>query len=163
DESAVRRFSLPVTRAIAPRFGPQYMVFLSSKGGAQSLWKTQGDETVELWRSSEGGGIAPPAVSLDGRGICFSVRRQGRNGLYLMNADGANVRPLAASLDVRDAPSWSPDGKFIAVAADEGDGSRLFKVPVDGATPIRLVDSLSRMPVWSPDGGMILYVAPLQG
>jgi len=163
DESAVRRFPLPVTRAAAPRFGPQYVVFLSSKGGAQSLWKSQGGETVELWRSSEGGVIAPAAVSPDGRLICFSIRRQGRNGLYVMNADGANVRPLAASLDVRDAPSWSPDGKFIAVAADEGDGSRLFKVPVDGAAPVRLVDSLSRMPVWSPDGSLILYTALLQG
>ncbi|HKQ76470.1 MAG TPA: protein kinase [Blastocatellia bacterium] len=163
DESAVRRFALPVTRASAPRFGPQCVVFLSSKGGAQSLWKTQGDETVELWRSSEGGVMAPASVSPDGRQICFSIRRKGRNELYLMNADGANAQRLAASLDVRDAPSWSPDGKFIAVAADEGDGSRLFKVPVDGAAPVRLVDSLSRQPVWSPDGRLILYVAPLQG
>ena len=80
-----------------------------------------------------------------------------------MNADGTNARPLAASLDVRDAPSWSPDGKFIAAAAVEGDGSRLFKVPVDGALPVRLVDELSRLPVWSPDGNLILYAAPLQG
>ncbi|HEU0174046.1 MAG TPA: protein kinase [Blastocatellia bacterium] len=163
DESAVRRFPLPVTRAVAPRFGPQYVVFLSSKGGAQSLWKSQGGETIELWRSSDGGVIAPAAVSPDGRLICFSIRRQGRNGLYVMNADGANMRPLAASLDVRDAPSWSPDGKYIAVAADEGDGSRLFKVPVDGAAPVRLVDGLSRLPVWSPDGSLILYVALSQG
>lgn len=163
NESAARRFPLPVTRAVAPRFGPQYVVFLSSKGGAQSLWKTQGDEIVELWRSSDGGVIAPAAVSPDGLRICFSIRRQGRNGLYVMNADGTNVRNLAASLDVRDAPSWSPDGKFIAVAADEGDGSRLFKVPIDGAAPVRLVDELSRLPVWSPDGSLILYAAPLQG
>ena len=163
DESDVRRFPLPVTRAIAPRFGPQYVVFLSSKGGAQGLWKTQGDEAVELWRSSEGGVVAPAAVSPDGQRICFSIRRQGRNGLYVMNADGTNVRHLAASLDVRDAPSWSPDGKFIAVAADEGDGSRLFKVPVEGAAPVRLVDGLSRLPVWSPDGSLILYAVPSPG
>jgi Tol biopolymer transport system component len=163
EESDARRFPLPVTRAVAPRFGPQYVVFLSSKGGAQSLWKSQDGETAELWRSSEGGVMAPAAVSPDGRRICFSVRRQGRNGLYVMNADGTNVRHLAASLDVRDAPSWSPDGKFIAVAADEGDGSRLFKVPTDGTAPVRLVDGLSRMPVWSPDGSLILYAEPLQG
>src|SRR5262249_26530146 len=87
NELDARRFPLPVTPAVAPRFGPQYVVFLSSKGGAQSLWKTQGDENVELWRGSVGGVIAPPAVSPDGRLICFSIRRQGRNELYLMNAD----------------------------------------------------------------------------
>ena len=68
-----------------------------------------------------------------------------------------------APLDVRDAPSWSPDGEFIAVAADEGDGSRLFKVPVDGRAPVRLVEGFSRLPVWSPDGSVILYAVPLQG
>ena len=163
NESDVRSFPLPITRAIAPRFGPHYVVFLSSKGGTESLWKAQGDETVELWRGGDGGVAVPAAVSPDGRLICFSIRRQGKNGLYLMNADGSDVRRLASSLDIRDAPSWSPDGKFIAVAADEGDGSRLFKVPVDGAAPSRLVDELSRLPVWSPDGRLILYASPGPG
>lgn len=163
EESEARRFPLPVTRAVAPRFGPNYVMFLSSPGGAQSLWKSQNGEAGELWHSSEGGVVAAPAVSLDGQRICFLIRRQGRNGLYVTNADGTNLRQLATSLDVRDAPSWSPDGKFIAVAADEGDGSRLFKVPVDGGAPGRLLDGLSRMPVWSPDGSLILYAAPLQG
>ena len=107
--------------------------------------------------------MAPAAVSPDGLQICFSIRRQGRNGLYVMNADGTNARPLAASLDVRDTPSWSPDGKLIAVAAYEGDGSRVFKVPVDGAAPVRLLDEFSNWPVWSPDGKLILYATPLQG
>ena len=163
DESGVRRFPLPVTRVVAPRFGSQYVVFLSSKGGAQSLWKSRGDQAIELWRGSEGGVMSPAAVSPDGLRICFSIRRQGRNWLYVMNADGANARPLAASLDVRDAPSWSPDGKFIAVAANEGDGNRLFKVPLDGAAPVRLLDELSSWPVWSPDNSLILYATPLQG
>jgi Tol biopolymer transport system component len=163
DESGIERFPVPVTRAIAPRFGPQYVVFLSSKGGAQSLWKAQGFETVELWRGSEGGVMAPAAVSPDGQRICFPIRRQGRNVLYVMNADGTNARPLAASLDVRNAPSWSPDGKFIAVAAYEGDGSRVFKVPIDDGPAVRLVDAFSNWPVWSPDGNLILYAEPLQG
>ena len=163
EESEARRFLLPVTRAVAPRFGPNYVTFLSSPGGAQSLWKIQNGEAGELWRSSEGGVVAAPAVSRDGQRICFLIRRQGRNGLYVMNADGSSLRQLATSLDVRDAPSWSPDGKFIAVAADQGDGSRVFKVPVDGEAPSRLLDGLSRMPLWSPDGSLILYAAPLQG
>jgi Tol biopolymer transport system component len=80
-----------------------------------------------------------------------------------MNADGTNALPLAPSLDVRDAPSWSPDGRFIAVAANDGEVSRLYKVPVDGAAPIRLLDGFSRQPVWSPEGSFILYAEPIQG
>jgi len=163
DESALSRFQVPLTRAGAPRFGPHYVVFLSSKGGAESLWKSQAGEAVELWRGNDGGVVASPAVSPDGLKICFSIRREGRNTLYVMNADGTNALPLAPSLDVRGAASWSPDGRFIAVAANEGEGSRLYKVPVDGAQPIRLLDEYSRQPVWSPDGSFILYAEPIQG
>ena len=49
------------------------------------------------------------------------------------------------------------------MAANEGEGSRLYKVPADGAAPIRLLDGLSRQPVWSPDGSFILYAEPIQG
>jgi serine/threonine protein kinase len=163
DESAVRRFQVPLTRAGTPRFGPHYVVFLSSKGAAESLWKSQAGEAVELWRGNDGGVVAAPAVSPDGMKICFSIRREGRNTLYVMNADGSNVLPLAPSLDVRDAPSWSPDGKFIAVAANDGEDTRVYKVPADGAAPLRLLDGLSRQPVWSPDGSFILYTQPIQG
>jgi len=63
-------------------------------------------------------------------------------------------------LEVRGAPSWSPDGKWIAVAGSEGTANPLFKVPVDGGPPVRLVDGVSSVisnPVWSPDGHFILY------
>ena len=74
-----------------------------------------------------------------------------------MNANGTNVRTLADSFDVRGAASWSPDGKWVAVAANQGEGTRLFKVPVDGGQPVRLLDTLSFNPVWSPDGRFIVY------
>ena len=74
-----------------------------------------------------------------------------------------NIRPLAPSLEVRSAASWSPDGKWVAVAASENARARLFLVPVDGGAPIRLVDSPSYNPLWSPDGEYILYSEPVQG
>ena len=38
-----------------------------------------------------------------------------------------------------------------------GEGTRLFKIPVDGGPPIRLLDTLSFNPAWSPDGRFIVY------
>ena len=61
------------------------------------------------------------------------------------------------SFDVRGAASWSPDGKWVAVAANQGDGTRLFKIPLDGGPPVRLLDTRSYNPVWSPDGRFIVY------
>ena len=77
-----------------------------------------------------------------------------------MASDGTNARSIAESLEVREAPSWSADGKWIAVCAVEEKANPLFKVPVDGGAPVRLVDGVEAVisnPVWSPDGRVILY------
>jgi Tol biopolymer transport system component len=156
-EQAVTRVRAPNSRAGGPRFGPGYLAFLSSKGGGNGLWKRENDLDQELWRGDGGGVLAPPAISPDGRLICFSYRRQGTTRVYVMNANGTNVRPLVDSLDVRGPASWSADGKWVVVAANEGEGTRLFRIPVDGGQPVRLLDALAEQPVWSPDGRFILY------
>jgi Tol biopolymer transport system component/tRNA A-37 threonylcarbamoyl transferase component Bud32 len=156
-DAAVTRVAVPNTRALGPRVAPGYLAFLSSKGGANGLWKLEGGVSLELWRGDEGGVVAPPAISPDGRLICFSYRKQGTAGLYVMNADGTNVRALVDSFDVRGAASWSPDGEWVAVAANQGEGTRLFKVPLGGGQPVRLLDTLSFNPIWSPDGRFIVY------
>jgi len=157
DESAVRRFALPAVRAAAPRFGPDYLLFLSSKGAADGLWKFKDSSNVELWKGSEGGIAAGPAISPDGKRIAFVVRRGKRAGLFMMAADGTDPRAIAESLDIRDTPSWSPDGKWIAVVASEGQGQPLLNVPVAGGAPVRLAEGINYNPVWSPDGRFIVY------
>jgi serine/threonine protein kinase len=162
-EASVRRFPVPNVRALGPRFASSYLLFLSSKGGGDGLWKLEAGTTREMWKGGQGGVVAPPAISPDGSQVCFSYRKQGRAGLYAMNADGTNVHVLTESLDVRGAASWSPDGKWIVVAATQGKGTHVFKVPVDGGPTVRLVDTLSYHPLWSPDGRFILYSEPVQG
>ncbi len=156
DDSGLSRFSLPTVRATAPRFGPDYLLYLSSKGGADGLWKWKDGSALELWRGSDGAVAAAPAISPDGAQIAFTVRSE-RVGLYLMASDGTGAHRIADSLDVRDAPSWSPDGKWIAVVASEGQAIPLFKVPVDGGPPVRLAEGITSDPLWSPDGRLILY------
>ena len=42
-------------------------------------------------------------------------------------------------------------------------GSGLFKIPVDGSAPVRLVSGQVVNPVWSPDGTLIVYGGPVKG
>ncbi len=157
-ESAAVRIALPTARAAAPRFGSDTSLwYMASRSGADGLWRLSGGKASELWKSSQGAVVGAAAISPDGKTVCFPVRRQGRSTLYCMAADGTGARAVAESLDVRGAASWSPDGKWIAVAAEGGKGARLFKVPVGGGSPVRLVDSVSSNPAWSPDGRFILY------
>jgi serine/threonine protein kinase/Tol biopolymer transport system component len=159
EESAVHRFALPTLRAASPRYGPDYVLYVGSKGAADSLWKIKDASESELWKG-QGAVPSAPAVSPDGSQICFLVSSRGKAHLHVMAADGTNVRELDGSLEVRGAPSWSPDGKWVAVAATEGKANPMFKVPVEGGAPVRLVsgvDSVISNPVWSPDGRLILY------
>jgi Tol biopolymer transport system component len=156
-EFQVAHLALPTIRAAGPRFGPDYLIYLSSKGGAAGLWKFKEGAVTELWKASDGAVAAAPAISADGTQIAFVVRAEGRAQLFLIASDGTNAHRVAESLDVSDSPSWSPDGKWIAVVASEGRAQPLLKVPVGGGAPVRLVDGILSDPVWSPDGRFILY------
>jgi dipeptidyl aminopeptidase/acylaminoacyl peptidase len=164
DEHSASRVPLPTARASAPRFGPSpdgSILYLASRGGADGVWCLSGGSARELWKPTVGQGaaIGAAAVSPDGRSVCFPVRRRDRSTLYRAAADGTGAQAIAESLDVRGAATWSPDGKWLAVAAKVDDGGlRTFKIPADGGgAPVRLVDSISSNPVWSPDGSVILY------
>ena len=74
-----------------------------------------------------------------------------------MNADGTGTRRIAEELDVRGAPAWSPDGQWLAVAANRAGEPQLFKIPVGGGTPILLVKDYAIDPIWSPSGQFLVY------
>jgi len=158
-ESEAVQVRLPMTRAIEPRFGPNFLMFLSSKRGAvgrtDGLWKYNEGTATQLWQDE--GAVTAAAISPDGGRVCLAVRNGGRTRLFTMKTDGTSVRRLAERLDVHGAPSWSPDSKWVAVASDEGHGPRLYRVPSEGGSAVRLLDSVSSHPVWSPDGRFIIY------
>jgi dipeptidyl aminopeptidase/acylaminoacyl peptidase len=89
-------------------------------------------------------------------------RSGGRGTLFIVNADGTNLRVVAKSLNVTDAPSWSPDAKWLAVAANDGNGTKVYKAPVDSGSPVLLTSRPLSNPVWSPDGRFIICTTPAQ-
>ena len=163
DDSVLARFPMLSLRATAPRFGPGFLLHLASRGGADGLWKLKDGVETELWSGRDGAVTAAPAASADGARIAFVVRSEGRSRLYVMQSDGTGARRIDIPSEIRDAPSWSPDGKWIAVVAGDDKSCPLFKVPSDGGPPVRLAEGLNADPVWSPDGRLILYSAAKGG
>ncbi len=97
------------------------------------------------------------AVMADGVGGNFD--------LYLVAADGTGMVPLTRTRFIDRDPSWSPDGKTIAFAQDQG-------APGDADNDIYLLDVATKKvtkqltdddledgnPVWSIDGTQIAFV-----
>jgi Tol biopolymer transport system component len=144
-------------RALAPRYGGSSLFFLSSLGGGDGLYRLQEGEITETWRGAESALMEPPAISLDGQRLVLLLRRDGKRRLHLVSADGAVRRLLTDRVDARGTAAWSPDGRWI-VTGGRVDGARgLFKIPVDGGEPQRIVEGDAINPEWSPDGTLIVY------
>src|SRR5262249_49350892 len=103
----------------------------------------------------------PAAVSPVGGRVAIALRREGRIRLNVMNDDGSGLRAVADTIDIRGSASWSPDGKWIASGGSDGNGPGLFKIPLDGGSPVRLASIAGLDPVWSPIGDLIVFAGPI--
>ena len=156
-EQDVKPFPLPTVRALAPRFGAKSLFYLSALGGGDGLWRYRDNQVLEIWKGADGALLEPAAISADGKRVAISLRRQGKISLNLMSDDGIGVTRISETVDVRGSASWSPDGRWIATGGQDAKGPGLFKIPVDGGTPVRLSETSAFNPVWSPDGNLIVY------
>ncbi len=158
EERDVKPFRVPTARALMPRFGGSSLFYLSSRGAGDGLWRYQDGKSLEVWNGSDGALLEPSAVSADGLRPVIVLRRGGKLRLHVISVDGAGIQqPVTEMIDVRGAASWSPDGTWIVTGGIDSRGLGLFKVPVGGGEPTRLVDGPAYNPVWSPDGNVILY------
>ncbi len=160
EERDVEAFQLPTMRSWAPRFGGGSLFYLSSRDGADGLWNYRDAKALEIWKGSEGALQLPPAVSADGKAVAFALRRDGKQEMHILTADGTRLSPMSNEVDVRGTASWSPDGKWIVVAGTDRNGLGLFKLPVDGGSPVRIATGPFLDPVWSPRGDLIVFCGP---
>jgi len=110
-----------------------------------------------------------PAISPDGRRIAAAKFDGNVPSIYVMDADGANLKKIGRSSGDY-GPAWSPDGSRIVFRSTVDIGGnafgRIFLMNVDGTGLLQLTEDptppdayspYDDCPRWSPDGTKILF------
>ncbi|GIW78198.1 MAG: hypothetical protein KatS3mg105_0005 [Gemmatales bacterium] len=137
-------------------FDPYMDIFAANPDGShlRRLTKTKGYD-------------AEGSFSADGKYIVFCSNRSGPENLelYIMDADGRNVRKLTnAPGCYNGGPFFSPDGKRVIFRSDrkKKDHLQLYVINVDGTGEKALTDNLDWVywaPYWYRDSQHIVFTA----
>jgi Tol biopolymer transport system component len=93
----------------------------------------------------------------DGRRLAYATNN---SQIAIINTDGSGHRILETGSDYgsKHAPSWSPDGHWIAYASVQDGESSVYVSRADGSED-RLLARHAAAPAWSPDGTRIAFRA----
>ena len=106
-------------------------------------------------------GVWHVSYAPDGSRIAFTVfPTQGPRELWVAGADGTGAERIATASNISRA-SWSPDGAWIAYAADTREGSAIHLVRPDGTDDTPIGPTLTYRDYFSvsfsPDGMSLLF------
>jgi eukaryotic-like serine/threonine-protein kinase len=139
--------------------GTFFVYVKSVEGHSHIFLQHPGGKPLNLTADSQADNTQP-AFSPDGQQIAFRSARDG-GGIFLMGVTGEAVRRLT---DFGFNPSWSPDGKEIAVSTEGAfnpaarySRSQIFLVDVGTGNRRSLGVADGVQPSWSPHGSRIAF------
>jgi Tol biopolymer transport system component len=94
------------------------IVFGSLRTGRREIWKSNLDGSAPVQLTSFGGHAGTPRWSPDGKWIAFDYRPENHSHVYLIDADGRNLRMVISGEYENGAASWSRDGSSLYFASN---------------------------------------------
>ena len=114
-----------------------------------------------LSRLTTTGSAFMAAISPDGRYVVHVKGETGGFGLWMrQTATTSDVRIVPPGEVRFDGLAFSPDGDYVFYSAYAGNAgvASLFRVPVLGGTPVRVLDDIDSAVTFSPDGRQIAFL-----
>ncbi|MDD5542134.1 MAG: Tol-Pal system beta propeller repeat protein TolB [Acidobacteriia bacterium] len=155
-----------------PAWSPdgEKIAFCSSMHGYPDIYvsDSHGRDLRRLTFSVHHGNNSPVWNPVTGSQIAFVSDRSGIAQLYVMDADGSNVQRLVSEGGWVDAPSWSPDGQFIAFMwkrKSEGGNFDIYILELASRHWIQLTQDQGQNenPSWAPDGKHLVFSSNRSG
>lgn len=153
------------TRLQQPAFSPdakKVVLTLVQENNNHEIFTIDADGSNPANVTNDPSFDADASWSPDGKRILFTSNRNGAFRLFVMDADGANVRQIS-DFDLAGwvYPSWSPDGAQVLFGGIQPDQTRqVFVANADGQgiEPLTEGPGVNAYPAWSPDGRYIAYL-----
>ncbi|NWG34204.1 MAG: PD40 domain-containing protein [Chloroflexi bacterium] len=164
DGARLIRLTENVGNVFSPSFSPDgsTILFANRAGeGPASLWTVENTGKNPRLLYAGPNAIVAADWSPDGGVIAFAmaVDRPDAYEIFLMNADGSNVRQLTRGLEgVGGSLDWSPDGKRLLIYAGPPGDKNIFLVDVEAQTARQLTNGGNNAACsFSPDGQWIAF------
>ena len=144
------------------------LVFTSLRDGDAEIYAATLSPDLTLGTqtrlTNEYGNDDEPALNPSTTTIAFVSGRSGSPRIWLMEANGANPRPLntgSADYVPEAGPRWSPTGDRLVFTSTRSGTSQVYVVAAAGGTALQLSHETRGgfTPSWMPDGNRVLYTA----
>lgn len=104
-----------------------------------------------------------PAPNPDGTKLAFASNRLGHWDLFLMDLSSGELAQLTDTPEYEGAPTWSPDGSFLAYESYQDDNLEIVVGPADdpanGAIRLTTSPATDHSPTWAPGGRQIAFIS----
>ena len=93
----------------------------------------------------------------DGR-LIYSLNTIGNVDLWVMRPDGQEQKQLTLNSATNDAPTVTPDGRYIVFISNRSGAFQVWRMQLDGSDPVPLTNGGGKnFPAISPDGKSVVY------